>query len=153
MSDYDDILQLEDSDLEGFGEDREVCFTSPPEKKRRILEESIPESLSDERIVTLLPSTLKPPTPNAIPFAEYVLASHNSATRANIYKSRVHLIYPAQPVQETRTIRFIPSDDEEEDEDTEIVDHGVQSLVEDEDQYGRATRNWPAKYKLGPTPV
>jgi hypothetical protein len=153
MSDYDDILQLEDSDLEGFGEDREVRFTSPPEKKRRILEESIPESLSDERIVTLLPSTLKPPTPNAIPFAEYVLASHNSATRANIYKSRVHLIYPAQPVQETRTIRFIPSDDEEEDEDTEIVDHGVQSLVEDEDQYGRATRNWPAKYKLGPTPV
>jgi hypothetical protein len=171
MSDYDDcdILELEISDDdETFREPHnDPEQVTPPEKRRRILEEPIQDSTSDDRIVVLLPPTSQQPkevpsitasTSTAIPFLEFVQSSYSSVTRANIYRSRIPLIYPGIPIQDSRPTTFVPvicdSEDDNDDEvDTEYIDTGIHSLLNDEDQYGRSTRVWPPKHPFGPTPI
>jgi hypothetical protein len=152
--DEDEILELEISDDETFG----LRGVGLPGKKRRVAEE-VPEVVSSaERTVTLLPNsmvTLPPPSvPAKLSFTQYIQSSFSSASRINIYRSRIPLVYP-ELASETRLIRFVPSEDgsDREDDDAETYyDSGIHSLVE-ENPYGHSAKPWPLKCVLGPTPV
>jgi hypothetical protein len=155
----DEILELDISDDVTFG--LRDGFTSPG-KKRRVAEETVPEVVySAERTVTLLPNSTVPITlpstsvPERLLFTQYVQSSFSSASRINIYRSRIPLVYPELAVSETRFIRFVPSEDgsDREDNNTETYyDSGIHSLIED-NPYGRSAKPWPLKRVLGPTPV
>jgi hypothetical protein len=156
--DDDEILELEISDDETFG----LHGAGSPGKKRRVAEETVPEVVcSAERTVTLLPNSTVPITlpttsvPEKLSFTQYIQASSSSASRINVYRSRILLVYPGLATSETRFIRFVPSEDGsgEEDNNTETnYDSGIHSLVE-ENPYGRSAKPWPLKCVLGPTPV
>jgi hypothetical protein len=91
--------------------------------------------------------------PKKLSFTQYIQSSFSSASRVNIYRSRIPLVFP-ELASETRLIRFIPSEDgsdREDDADT-YYDSGIHSLVED-NPYGRSAKTWPLKRVLGPTPV
>ncbi len=152
--DEDKILELEISDDETFG----LHGVGSPGKKRRVAEE-VPEVVSSaERTVTLLPNSMvilpKPSVPEKLLFTQYVQLSSSSASRVNIYRSRIPLVYP-ELASETRFIRFVPSEDgsdrEDDDADT-YYDSGIHSLVK-ENTYGRSAKPWPLKRVLKPTPV
>jgi hypothetical protein len=154
-----EILELEISDDETFGL---LDGATSPGKKRRVAEETFPEVVcSAERTVTLLPNSTVPITlpltsvPEKLLFTQYIQSSFSSASRINIYRSRIPLVYPELATSETRFIRFVPSEDGsgEEDNDTQTYyDSGIHSLVE-EDLYSRSAKPWPPKRVLGPTPV
>jgi hypothetical protein len=153
----DDILELEISDDETFG----LHGAGSPGKKRRVAEE-VPEVVClAERTVTLLSNYTVPITlpltsvPEKLSFAQYIQASSSSASRVNIYRSRIPLVYPELAASETRFIRFVPSEDGSGDEDNNTetyYDSSIDSLVE-ENPYGRSAKPWPSKRVLGPTPV
>jgi hypothetical protein len=157
--DEDEILELEISDDETFGLHDEA---GSPGKKRRVAEETVPEVVcSAKRTVTLLPNSTVPITlpttsvPERLSFTQYIQSSFSSASRVNIYRSRVPLAYPELATSETRLIRFVPNEDGsgEEDDDTQTYyNSGIHSLVE-EDLYSRSAKPWPPKRVLGPTPV
>jgi hypothetical protein len=93
--------------------------------------------------------------PKRLLFTQYIQSSFSSASRVNIYRSRIQLVYPELAASETRFIRFVPSEDgsDKEDNDAETYyDSGIHSLVE-ENPYGRSAKPWPSKRVLGPTPV
>jgi hypothetical protein len=100
--------------------------------------------------------TLPPPSvPAKLSFTQYIQSSFSSASRINIYRSRIPLVYPELAASDTRLIRFVPSEDgsDREDDDAETYyDSGIHSLVE-ENPYGRSAKQWPLKRVLGPTPV
>jgi hypothetical protein len=160
MSNIDDneILELEISDDETFG----LHGAGSPGKKRRVAEETVPEVVySAERTITLLPNSTVPITlpfisvPEKLSFTQYIQSSFSSASRINVYRSRIPLVYPELAASETRFIRFVPSEDgsDREDNDTETnYDSGIHSLVE-ENPYGRSAKPLPLKRVLGPTPV
>jgi hypothetical protein len=155
----DEILELEISDDETFGLHDGAGL---PGKKRRVAEETVPEVVfSAERTVTLLPTSTVPITLpftsvlEKLSFTQYIQSSFSSASRINIYRSRIPLVYPELAASETRFIRFVPSEDgsDREDNDTETYyDSGIHSLVE-ENPYSRSVKPWPLKPVLGPTPV
>jgi hypothetical protein len=58
------------------------------------------------------------------------------------YRSRLNLIYPRKEVQETCTINFVPSEDEEEDEFFVNLDTGIHSHFED---LCSQLQNWPPR--------
>jgi hypothetical protein len=92
--------------------------------------------------------------PVKLSFTQYIQSSFSSASRVNIYRSRIPLVFPELAASDTRLIRFVPSEDEsdrEDDADT-YYDSGIHSLVE-ENPYGRSAKHWPLKRVLGPTPV
>jgi hypothetical protein len=97
---------------------------------------------------------LPPPSvPAKLSFTQYIQSSFSSASRVNIYRSRIPLVFQ-ELASETRLIRFVPSEDgsdREDDADT-YYDSGIHSLVE-ENPYGRSAKPWPLKRVLGPTPV
>ena len=132
--DEDEILELEISDDETFG----LHGIGSPGKKRKVAEE-VPEVVySAERTVTLLPNsmiTLPPPSvPAKLSFTQYIQSSFSSASRINIYRSRIPLVYPELAASDTRLIRFVPSEDgsDREDDDAETYyDSGIHSLVEE----------------------
>jgi hypothetical protein len=139
-------LELEISDDERFGL-HDKARTSG--KKRRVAEETVPEVVySAERTVTLLPNSTVPITlpttsvPEKLSITQYIQSSFSSASRVNIYRSRIPLVYPKLATSETGFIRFVPSEDGsgEEDNDTETYyDSGIHSLVE-ENPYGRSAK-------------
>jgi hypothetical protein len=93
--------------------------------------------------------------PKRLSFAQYIQASSSSASRVNIYRSRIPLVYPELAASETRFIRFVPSEDGSDREDNNAetyYDSGVHSLVE-ENPYGRSAKPWPQKRVLRPAPV
>jgi hypothetical protein len=151
--DEDEILELEISDDETFG----LRGVGSPGKKRKVAEEVLDTGTPVERTVTLLPNsmiTLLPPSvPAKLTFTQYIHSSFSSASRINIYRSRIPLVFP-ELASDTRLIRFVPSEDgsdREDDADT-YYDSGIHSLVE-ENPYGRSAKHWPLKRVLGPTPV
>jgi hypothetical protein len=156
--DDDEILELEISDDETF----RLHGAGSPGKKRRVAEEMVPEVVcSAERTVTLLPNSTVPITlpttsvPEKLSFAQYIQSASSSASRVNIYRSRIPLVYPKLAASETRLIRFVPSEDGSGDEDNDAgtyYDSGIHSLVE-ENPYGRSAKPWPQKRVLGPAPV
>ncbi len=90
--DEDEILELEISDDETFG----LHGVGSPGKKRRVAEE-VPEVFSSaERTVTLLPNSMvslpKPSVPEKLSFTQYIQLSSSSASRVNIYRSRIPLV-------------------------------------------------------------
>jgi hypothetical protein len=155
--DEDEILELEILDDETFG----LHGAGSPGKKRRVAEE-VPEVVcSAERTVTLLPNSTVPITlpltsvPQKLSFTQYIQISSSSASRVNIYRSRIPLVYPKLAASETRFIRFVPSEDGSGDEDNDAgtyYDSVIHSLVE-ENPYGRSAKPWPQKGVLGPAPV
>jgi hypothetical protein len=108
--DDDEILELEISDDETFG----LRGVRSPGKKRKVAEEVLETGFPVERTVTLLPNsmvTLPPPSaPAKLSFAQYIQSSFSSASRVNIYRSRIPLVYPKLAASETRFIRFVPSE-------------------------------------------
>jgi hypothetical protein len=127
-------------------------------KKQKVAEEVLETGFPVERTVTLLPNsmiTLPPPSvPAKLSFTQYIQSSFSSASRVNIYRSRIPLVYP-KLAAETRLIRFVPGEDgsDREDDDAETYyDSGIHSFVE-ENPYGRSAKPWPLKRVLGPTPV
>jgi hypothetical protein len=157
MSNIDDdkILELEISDDETFG----LCGVGSPGKKRKVAEEVLDTGMPVDRTVTLLPNSmivLPPPSvPAKLSFTQYIQSSFSTASRVNIYRSRIPLVFPELASSETRLIRFVPSEDgsDREDDDAEtFYDSGIHSLVE-ENPYGRSAKHWPLKRVLGPTPV
>ncbi len=102
--DEDEILELEISDDETFG----LHGARSPGKKRRVAEEMVPEVVcSAERTVTLLSNSTVPITlpltsvPEKLSFAQYIQSSSSSASRVNIYRSRIPLVYPKLAASET----------------------------------------------------
>jgi hypothetical protein len=101
--DEDEILELEISDDKTFG----LHGAGSPGKKRRVAEE-VPEVVSSaERTVTLLPNSTVPITlpltsvPEKLSFTQYIQLSSSSASRVNIYRSRIPLVYPELAAAET----------------------------------------------------
>jgi hypothetical protein len=92
--------------------------------------------------------------PAKLSFTQYIQSSFSSASRVNIYRSRIPLVYPELASSETCLIRFVPSEDgsDREDDTETYYDSGIHSLVE-ENPYGRSAKHWPLKCVLGPTPV
>jgi hypothetical protein len=91
--------------------------------------------------------------PAKLSFTQYIQSSFSSASRVNIYRSRIPLVFP-ELASDTRLIRFVPSEDRsdrEDDADT-YYDSGIHSLVK-ENPYGCSAKHWPLKRVLGPTPV
>jgi hypothetical protein len=129
--DEDEILELEISDDETFG----LHGVGSPGKKRKVAEEVLEVVSSAERTVTLLPNsmiTLPPPSvPAKLSFTQYIQSSFSSASRINIYQSRIPLVYPELAASETRLIRFVPSEDgsDREDDAETYYDSGIHSLV------------------------
>jgi hypothetical protein len=106
--DKDKILELEISDDETFGLHDEA---GSPGKKRRVAEETVPEVVySAERTVTLLTTSTVPITlptksvPEKLSFTQFIQSSYSSASRVNIYRSRVPMVYPKLATSETRLI-------------------------------------------------
>jgi hypothetical protein len=96
--DEDEISELEILDDETFGLHDEA---GSPGKKRRVAEETVPEVVySAERTVTQLPTSTVPITlpltsvPERLSFTQYIQSSFSSASRVNIYRSRIPLVYP-----------------------------------------------------------
>ena len=143
--DDDEILEVEISDDETF----RLHGVGSPGKKRKVAEEVLDTGMPVERTVTLLPNsmiTLLPPSvPAKLSFTQYIQSSFSSASRINIYRSRIPLVYPELAASDTRLIRFVPSEDgsDREDDDAETYyDSGIHSLVE-ENPYGRSAKQWP----------
>jgi hypothetical protein len=132
--DEDEILELEISDDETFG----LHGVGSRGKKRRVAEE-VPEVVSSaERTITLLPNSMvslpKPSVLEKLSFTQYIQLSSSSASRVNIYRSQIPLVYPELAAAETRLIRFVPSEDgsDREDDDAETYyDSGIHSLVKE----------------------
>ena len=144
--DEDEILELEISDDETFG------LRGLPGKKRKVTEEVPDNGPPVERTVTLLPNSMVilplPSVPAKLSFTQYIQSSFSSASRVNIYRSRISLVFP-ELASDTRLIRFVPSEDgsdREDDADT-YYDSGIHSLVE-ENPYGRSAKTWPLKCVL-----
>jgi hypothetical protein len=70
--------------------------------------------------------------PKKLSFTQYIQSSFSSASRVNIYRSRIPLIYP-DLASETRLIRFVPSEDgsDREDDTETYYDSRIHSLVEE----------------------
>jgi hypothetical protein len=115
--DEDKILELEISDDETF----RLHGVGSPGKKRKVAEEVLEVVSSAERTVTLLPNlmiTLPPPSvPEKLSFTQNIQSSFSSASRINIYRSRIPLVYPELAASETHLIRFVPSEDGSDRED------------------------------------
>jgi len=81
----------------------------------KALVKSVQESKKDERTISLVPRTV------SVPFLDFIatVPAKQLSCLAR-YRSRLNLIYPRKEVQETCTINFVPSEDEEEDESTVI---------------------------------
>jgi hypothetical protein len=131
--DDDEILELEISDDETFG----LRGVGSPGKKQKVAEEVLETGFPVERTVTLLPNSmvaLPPPSvPAKLSFAQYIQSLISSASRVNIYRSRIPLVYPELAAAETRFIRFVPSEDgsDREDDTETYYDSGIHSLVEE----------------------
>jgi hypothetical protein len=91
--------------------------------------------------------------PKKLSFTQYIQSSFSSASRVNIYRSRIPLVFP-ELASDTRLIRFVPSEDgsDREDDAETYYDSGIHSLVE-ENPYVRSAKTWPLKRVFGPTPV
>jgi len=102
--DEDKILELEISDDETFGlHGADHLARREGSQKRRF--RRLFAWLSNSTVPITLPLTS---VPEKLLFAQYIQSSSSSASRVNIYRSRIPLVYPELAASETRFIRFVP---------------------------------------------
>jgi hypothetical protein len=65
-------------------------------------------------------STSSASVPKKLSLTQYIQSSSSSASRVNIYRSRIPLVYPELAASETRFIRFVPIEDGSDREDDDV---------------------------------